>query len=524
MIFFDMRKKIAIISLFGTMLLGMTLGLYGFAAAGEVAPSAEEQLLLDLINAARKDPLGVAESMGMNRDPILEALPGLEDILIHGLPPLAFSEKLYSAASLHTADMFANSFFRSESPDGRTPKDRITGVGYPALTTGESLGMLGFNNFVDPENAVSVIFNKMFRDELDPSKKTKRNILDPELREAGISIDSGPFHQGGALWNAYLVTCDFASPFDLFAVERGLWRFINEARRSPLQALEKAGIDEAAAREVLGDHASVLDIGLAPLAWNPRLFESALRHNHDMIARHYYDSVSPDGTTPAERIESAGYDLGAPYTGETLGFLLLEESESPEGAEEFEESVDPFEAARLIFEAMLTEELDPESEMPLNIFNSIATEVGIAVLRMPLDPGDPSTDMLYTAVADFARPEAPRSYLLGNVFHDVDLDGVFSLDEGAAGLRVVLQHFEGIELTEVESGPFGDYQLEVPASGFLQLAVENDTGGVEETRLLFWWQNMNRLIDMPIPIQVDETKDDGAKFPAPSPPSLSITW
>jgi len=511
------------------LLSAFCLGMLGTAFAGEDVPSAEEQVFLELMNAARQDPLSVAESLGMDREQVLEALPDLKEVLTYGLPPLVFNEGLYASADAHTEEMLANSYFKGESLDGRGPEERITASGYEALDTGESLGMLGFNNFIEPETAVGIIFNKMFRDELDPSRKIRRNILDPELREVGISIGSGPFYQAGAMLNAYLVTCDFGAPSDLYVIERGLWRLINEARRFPLEALEKAGIAEAVAREVLGDEAGLLDIGLPPLAWHRLLFRSALRHNRDMIERLYYSTVCPDGTTPGDRIVSAGYDEEAPYADESLGFFLFEASDDPEGAEDPEtplKAVDPLEVAERIFETVLREELDPESDRPLRIFSREPVEVGIAVSKMllPVEPDSLSNDVLYAGVVDLARPKEPTTYVIGNVFHDLDLDGIFGPGEGVAGLRVVLEDYSGTALAEAYSDSQGSYQLAVPLSGFMYLVVKDGDGGILEKRFLFWGQGTSHLVDMLIPVQEEEMKDPETESVQVPPTYLAITW
>ena len=47
--------------------------------------------------------------------------------------------------------------------------------------------------------------------------------------------------------------------------------------------------------------------GLATLRWSTLLSQSASSHSSDMVARSYFEHDSPEGTTPAERMEQAGY-------------------------------------------------------------------------------------------------------------------------------------------------------------------------------------------------------------------------
>ncbi|MDO8785312.1 MAG: CAP domain-containing protein, partial [Syntrophales bacterium] len=159
------------------LLVSLLGGAGGIANAAEYVPSPHDEALLALINQARQNPLAIAASMGMDPDKIVKDLPELEKILREGLPPVTFNGNLFEAARAHTQDMFASGYYSHDSPDGRSYDTRIRNSGYPAVTTGESLGMLVFANFINPGDAVRLLFEYMFWDELDPSRKEKRNIL-----------------------------------------------------------------------------------------------------------------------------------------------------------------------------------------------------------------------------------------------------------------------------------------------------------------------------------------------------------
>jgi uncharacterized protein YkwD len=47
--------------------------------------------------------------------------------------------------------------------------------------------------------------------------------------------------------------------------------------------------------------------GERPLIADARLTKAARAHSRDMIVRHYFDHVSPDGQTPLKRIEESGF-------------------------------------------------------------------------------------------------------------------------------------------------------------------------------------------------------------------------
>lgn len=52
------------------------------------------------------------------------------------------------------------------------------------------------------------------------------------------------------------------------------------------------------------------------LAWNKALAEAAEQHSVDMVARHYFDHVSPDGKHVSQRVAAQGYKWRA--VGENL--------------------------------------------------------------------------------------------------------------------------------------------------------------------------------------------------------------
>jgi uncharacterized protein YkwD len=58
----------------------------------------------------------------------------------HGLAPLQPSERLRLAASAHSQDMVARSFFDHVSPGGATLLDRVRRAGYRGRTLGENIG------------------------------------------------------------------------------------------------------------------------------------------------------------------------------------------------------------------------------------------------------------------------------------------------------------------------------------------------------------------------------------------------
>lgn len=432
--------------------------------------SEEEASLLELINEARKDPLGMAESLGIDRDTVLQDLPGLNDVLKKGLAPLRFNDSLYRAATGHTKDMIARVYYAHDSPDGRTYGERIRESGYLAAVCGESLGMVAFQNFMDTAEAVRTVFESIFLAELDPETTEDRNILNPDITEAGIAFGSGQFTAGGSTLNAYLATLDFGKPVaDNGAIEQALVSMLNSARNDPGLALLSAGIDPESAAQAYGDLEWALALPLAPLAWDERLHGTATAHNRDMIDKFYFSTVSPDGLTPFGRVASTGY---APVSvGESLGIIL--------GVLNVTRLDGPLDVARRLYEIVMKYDVDPQSSVQRNIFDPFMSEVGIGVERFFPNPdqGDDQS-LFYVVVADFAKPLDLRSFAMGTVYEDRNQNGVIDEDEGIPGLKITLNPGDGATGPEMvtESGPTGRYQMSLASAstGFWELYVERE--------------------------------------------------
>ena len=394
-------------------------GAVGIASAAEGLPSSQDEALLKLINEARRSPLTVAASMGMDPEKILRDLPELKQILKDGLLPLTFNAKLAEAARAHTNDMFARGYYSHISPDGRNYDERIRESGYPAVASGESLGMILFANFIKPEEAVRLIFQYMFQDELDPSRTEKRNILDPAMREAGIAVRTGAFDVGGSFGNVYLMSADFGriraeALSSLKDGELTLLHLINQARAKPLQVAASLGMDPGRLLADLPELYDTLTRGLPPLGFNEKLHATARGHNMDMLENGYFSHNSPDGRSYQERIIEGGYDATAAE--ESLGMLTFTDCSVPE------------KAISLIFEGMFRDELNPLRTEKRNILDPKLREVGI---------GFGFSGNACVATCDFgARAGQEGPYLVGLVYRDLNVDMAYNPGEGLPGIPI----------------------------------------------------------------------------------------
>jgi uncharacterized protein YkwD len=457
--------------------------------------------LWGLINEARLNPLKAIERLGIDETLARDALGGNQWILDQGLTSLNRNESLFRSASDHSQDMVQHHYYSYDSLDGKKVKDRIAQTGYQASYCGESLGIVAFKTFIDPNEAADFIFLNLVRDELNPHLTGQKNIFSPSFKDLGISFEAGSMDLGdGIPFNGYLVVMDFAQPVETDTaccdddlpteppkVEREdkaalyLWRMINEARDKPLAVIERLGLDEAQARLALGEDEWILDRGLQPLAVNGQLFESAWKHSEDMIENLYYNALSRDGRTVADRVAETGYE--AVSTGESLAIAG------------FNVSLGPMAAAREVFINLINNELNPNLAGQRFIFSNDFSELGISFVAVTIDVGEGLPVSLHLAVVDFADPLALKAYLVGSLYRDVNENGFFDPGEGVKNATAIVRPYLGADEGEVVvTGSLGTYQFELPV-GISEFILTDEDGRLLKRRL-FFGMDENFLLDV----------------------------
>ncbi len=351
--------------------------------------SVEETLLMNLINNARQYPLETAISLGMDADKILADLPEIRDILINGMDPLTFEPLLYSTAKSHNRDMLENNYYSKTSPDGRTYEDRIADSGFRSPFTGEIISMLSFNNFLSAEKAVGILFDQIFRAELNPERTEKRNILDPDMEFVGISMESGSLDFGGSKRNVYLPVCDFASGEpDTALVEKYLFRYINEKRYQPA---ENEGSP------------------LPPYSLNEKVSAAAAAHAEDMTTRLFYHRFTPEGLSPLDRVTANS--CRAEEVKEILGVIVIEKVLSAS------------EIVANLYESVV------QYDDNILVSDSDFHEIGIGVDTLVLK-WEGRRVLLCILVIDLVRAEEDKYFVLGNIYRGKQQSAEFLYQKG----------------------------------------------------------------------------------------------
>ena len=130
-----------------------------------------------------------------------------------GVEPVAWNNALYTAAAGHLEDMVSRLYYSSTGPDGKTEADRIRSRGYDFVKTGEALGIVAFDKYIGPFEAVDILFSRLLKEEILSHTPGDRTFLHHEFREAGIAFEAKVVDTGGkAPLNLYLLVADFAEP------------------------------------------------------------------------------------------------------------------------------------------------------------------------------------------------------------------------------------------------------------------------------------------------------------------------
>lgn len=140
-------------------------------------PSAEEQYMLELMNAERAKV---------------------------GAQPLAFDFDLNEAAELHSEWMIGAEVFSHTGAGGSTPTARLQGAGYTlsgSWATGENIAWASLRNPVGLQDEVQLLHTNLMN-----SPGHKANILNANFREVGVGFETGEY-QG---WQGAFATQSFA--------------------------------------------------------------------------------------------------------------------------------------------------------------------------------------------------------------------------------------------------------------------------------------------------------------------------
>ena len=167
-------------------------------------PTAQEQLMLELVNRARMNPTEEAAEYEIDLNQGLS--PG--EILPSAKQPLAFNFKLIDAARDHSQWMLNTNTFSHTGAGGSSARDRMESAGYNftgGWAWGENIAWQGTTGTPDVTQFVIDEHESLF---LSPGHRT--NILSDNFRELGIGVKIDPFTTSSGTYNAVMTTQKFA--------------------------------------------------------------------------------------------------------------------------------------------------------------------------------------------------------------------------------------------------------------------------------------------------------------------------
>ena len=142
--------------------------------------SAEEQLIVELVNRARMDPLG---ELGRQEEGFAAGVTTAPK------EALAVVETLSDAADAHSQDMDNRDFFAHRNPDGDSPSDRAIDAGHENRFVGENIGWVGSTRTTFDQQARA----EGHHDNLWDSDGHQQNFMSNNWSEIGVGYDYGDY-------------------------------------------------------------------------------------------------------------------------------------------------------------------------------------------------------------------------------------------------------------------------------------------------------------------------------------------
>jgi uncharacterized protein YkwD len=269
-----------------------------------------------------------------------------------GLEPLEWDAELSEAAQNHSESMASDDFFSHKTPEGASPFERMEDAGYEYSVAGENIAA----GFQTPEAVVEAWMG---------SSSHRENILNPDFTEIGIGYESIANDTGDVSYNQYW-SQDFGTP-----VEGS-----SSANPEGDETAVKSNNHTSFVKEVIElTNDERREAGLEPLEWDAELSEAAQNHSESMASDDFFSHKTPEGASPFERMEDAGYEYSVAGENIAAGF------QTPEA----------------VVEAWMGSSSHRE-----NILNPDFTEIGIGYESIANDTGDVSYNQYWSQ--DFGTP------------------------------------------------------------------------------------------------------------------------
>lgn len=174
-----------------------------------VYPTANEQLMVELVNRARANPTAEAARYGISLNEGLSA----GTISTAAKQPLAINPYITDAARKHSQHQIDTDQFAHDGIGNGTPKTRMEAAGYVFTGTwgyAENIGWSGtYPSTPNQTTTTGELHRALFVDHNYPGRGHRINMLGANFREIGAGVVSGGFTTGSTTYNAVMVTTNF---------------------------------------------------------------------------------------------------------------------------------------------------------------------------------------------------------------------------------------------------------------------------------------------------------------------------
>jgi serralysin len=240
---------------------------------------------------------------------------------------------------------------------------------------------------------------------------------------------------------------------DLTALEQLSLELVNRARLKPAAEAALYGIS---LNESVPAGETISATPKQALATNTTLTQTARAHSQDMLTRDYFAHDTPEGLTPFQRMQAAGYLFYAAgenlaWRGDTL-------------------SIDP---PRVVVQQqadLFVDSTVPDRGHRTTMLKDVFREVGIGILRGNFTEGGVTYDSIIQS-QDYGEPISGGTFVLGVVYTDANGNGQYDYGEGRGNVNVTL---DGVAQTTNAGGGYA-FELLQPGTYTLQFGPGSST-------------------------------------------------
>ena len=168
-------------------------------------PTAEEVLMVELINRARANPAAEAARLHVELNEGLS--PGT--ITAAAKQPLAINVNLTDAARAHAKWQLDNDTISHTGAGGTNPGQREAAAGYNFAAWGENIAFKASSNLGSPAVRVAEQHDALFDDRSVAGRGHRTNLLNGDWREVGSGVNVGNYLSNGYQLDAVVSVQDF---------------------------------------------------------------------------------------------------------------------------------------------------------------------------------------------------------------------------------------------------------------------------------------------------------------------------